>query len=106
MELSFHDQVVFQQVQGFYFIYGDFRARKNLEIEILTLASGTSPTSLTSCYALRPSWLELRYKAYDWPSASSLGRLVSDIPLPGALRLFKCKPYLYLEPLDCLMEKP
>ena len=48
MESSFHDLVVFQQVQGFCFKYGDFRARKNLEIEILTLASGTSPTSLTS----------------------------------------------------------
>ena len=48
MESSFHDLVVFQQVQGFCFNYGDFREQKNLEIEILTLASGTSPTSLTS----------------------------------------------------------
>ena len=38
MESSFHDLVVFQQVQEFCFKYGDFRARKNLEIEILMLA--------------------------------------------------------------------
>ena len=77
MESNFHDLVVFQQVQGFCFKYGDFRARKNLEIEILTLASGTSPTSLTSSYVLRPSWLESRYKAYDWPSATGRSHLPS-----------------------------
>ena len=66
MESSFHDLVVFQKVQGFCFKYGDFRARKNLEIEILTLASGTSPTSLTSDRGIKHT--------------SSLGRLVSDIP--------------------------
>ena len=40
MESSFYHRAVFQQVQGFCFKYGDFRAQKNLEIEILTLASG------------------------------------------------------------------
>ena len=40
MESSFHDREVFQEVQGFCIKYGNFRARKNLEIEILTLASG------------------------------------------------------------------
>ena len=53
MESSFHDLVVLQQVQGFCFKNGDFRTRKNLEIEILTLASGTSPTSLTSAVVAR-----------------------------------------------------
>ena len=66
MESNFLDLVVFQQVQGFYFKNGDFCAQKNLEIEILTLASGTSPTSLTSDRGIKHT--------------SSLGRLVSDIP--------------------------
>ena len=66
MESNFLDLLVFQQVQGFCFKNGDFRARKNLEIEILMLASGTSPTSLTSDRGIKHT--------------SSLGRLVSDIP--------------------------
>ena len=28
MESSFHNQLVFQQVKAFYFIYGDFYAQK------------------------------------------------------------------------------
>ena len=66
MESNFHDLVVFQQVQGFCFKNGNFCAQKNLEIEILMLASGTSPTSLTSDRGIK--------------NTSSLGRLVSDIP--------------------------